>query len=457
MALVINLGSQTSISIAGGDILQLPEVETLGNTNVSINVVGSAVLRPASSEKVNNISGDTALTEGKYLLFTTGSQNANWSLLSTSEGGGGVTNPLTENLDAGDYDITSVGALTATDVTISTSLTIGESGTNGEIYLYADLDDAERYEIMTTQTPEATVQLEINDPGDSVQFAFVDSAGGTDGQVPVWNQGPSIGGYFTLVDPGGGSGNVVLGPDVQTVSGDYQVLNADRWIIYNGTSDFDHTITLPTSPELGQIHYIKNNTSGTGIWVDTGDDTIRIPGLFGNQYPCGFICVNSGDSNIWQPLGQLYSEFYAPSVTSLTIQQYTSPYTYDIIPSVPGASRVITINDAGESTQFGLVSTDGGTTGQVPVWVESGVGHGGYLVFNESLDAGAKRMGVATVASGTVTVSTTAITANSLVFLTPRNASGVAVAEDFASRSAGNSFVIKAASDVDVVWMVVEP
>ncbi|MCK9900404.1 polysaccharide deacetylase family protein [Frankia sp. Cpl3] len=71
-------------------------------------------------------------------------------------------------------------------------------------------------------------------------------------------------------------------------------------------------------------------------------------------------------------------------------------------------------------------------------------------------------LGAATLSSGSATVSTSAVTANSRIFLMPQNLSGVGTPQPMAvsARTAGTSFTITSASSSDastVAWMIVEP
>jgi hypothetical protein len=71
-------------------------------------------------------------------------------------------------------------------------------------------------------------------------------------------------------------------------------------------------------------------------------------------------------------------------------------------------------------------------------------------------------MGLATLVAGTVTVSTTKVTANSRIFLEVQSLGGVSVANAIAitARSAGISFTITSASVIDtssVAWIIIEP
>lgn len=82
---------------------------------------------------------------------------------------------------------------------------------------------------------------------------------------------------------------------------------------------------------------------------------------------------------------------------------------------------------------------------------------GGGVRIKEGTNA---RMGTATLVAGTVVVSTTAVTANSRIFLTGQNTGGTAGALRVSARTAGTSFTITSTSGTDtgaVAWMIVEP
>jgi hypothetical protein len=69
-------------------------------------------------------------------------------------------------------------------------------------------------------------------------------------------------------------------------------------------------------------------------------------------------------------------------------------------------------------------------------------------------------MGRATLAAGTVTVNTTAVTANSEIFLTCQTPGGTPGFLRVSARTAGTSFTITSSSSTDtsvVAWMIVEP
>ena len=69
-------------------------------------------------------------------------------------------------------------------------------------------------------------------------------------------------------------------------------------------------------------------------------------------------------------------------------------------------------------------------------------------------------MGVATLVGGTVTVSTTKVTASSRIFLTHQTVGGTVGAVGVSARTPGASFVITSINVLDtsdVAWLIVEP
>lgn len=70
------------------------------------------------------------------------------------------------------------------------------------------------------------------------------------------------------------------------------------------------------------------------------------------------------------------------------------------------------------------------------------------------------KMGTAVLSAGTVVVSTTAVTANSRIFLTNQTLGGTAGFLRVSARTAGTSFTITSSSGTDtstIAWMIVEP
>jgi len=68
--------------------------------------------------------------------------------------------------------------------------------------------------------------------------------------------------------------------------------------------------------------------------------------------------------------------------------------------------------------------------------------------------------GIATLSSGTVTVNTTKVTANSRIYLTAQNASGTHGSIGISARTASTSFTITSTSSLDtrdIAWLIIEP
>jgi hypothetical protein len=87
-----------------------------------------------------------------------------------------------------------------------------------------------------------------------------------------------------------------------------------------------------------------------------------------------------------------------------------------------------------------------------------GTGTAGYgFTVKEGTNA---KMGVATLSAGSVVVSTTAVTANSRIHLTPQNGLTNAGFLAVTAKSAGTSFTIGSSNASDarqVAWIIFEP
>ena len=84
----ITLSTQTVVSLAAGDILELP-ISAGQARIIGLNVGGDATLSPLSGGTIDGTAGDYSIGTGNYVLFTSGSQGSTWCLLSEGSGGGG--------------------------------------------------------------------------------------------------------------------------------------------------------------------------------------------------------------------------------------------------------------------------------------------------------------------------------------------------------------------------------
>lgn len=116
----ITLSTQTVVSLAAGDILELP-ISAGQARIIGLNVGGDATLRPLSGGTVDGTAGDYSIGTGNYVLFTSGGQGATWCLLSE---GGGASNVVTSP------DSESRELVAGTNITFDTS-------TNGQLEINA--------------------------------------------------------------------------------------------------------------------------------------------------------------------------------------------------------------------------------------------------------------------------------------------------------------------------------
>ena len=316
----------------------------------------------------------------------------------------------------------------------------------------------------SSQTRNINIRNPISGSG-NFQIALVDDAGGTTGHVPVWNAGPGQGGYFSLQAPSGGSGNLSLGYNTASPTGDYLIDADDGIVIYTGSgSTGEHTLTLPASPSVGEIHDIYNQgSSATYILLNGNGNSIEgTSEVQINNYvtqPQRYIFTGSGD---WRLLTGYDRLGLGTPVHKLSMLY--SGTSVDITPAL-NATVMHNISIAGmlysatPDTVYGKIlffANDTPTNGGLPITIWDSGNSVGYLTWNSALGAGDKRAGTATTSGGTVTVATTAVTATCLILLTPQGNSGVFY-EDKAARVNGTSFEIVSTLDTDFAWMIIEP
>jgi hypothetical protein len=133
------------------------------------------------------------------------------------------------------------------------------------------------------------------------------------------------------------------------------------------------------------------------------------------------------------------------------------------ITSVAGDDIDIVLGDAAGANNFALQSSTPAdifvvdSTGNTTIEGNLDINAQGHGIFIAEGGAAAY-MGTATLAGGTITVNTTAVTANSRIFLTPQGVlAGVVY---ISARVAGTSFTITSTNGADtpaVAWMIVEP
>ena len=143
----INLTTQTSVAISTGDILQLPNPNTVGQVVVFVNVGGAATIRPPSGGTVDNSTSDYSVSTGNYIISTTGGQGSTWSVFVESSGGpsNAVLSP-----DASERELVA-GTGISFDISTPGELEINASGGGGTLqHVQRTLTSAEILDLHNT-------------------------------------------------------------------------------------------------------------------------------------------------------------------------------------------------------------------------------------------------------------------------------------------------------------------
>ena len=134
---------------------------------------------------------------------------------------------------------------------------------------------------------------------------------------------------------------------------------------------------------------------------------------------------------------------------------FTGDQTFNNRVLIDGATDATTMTDGSLQTDGGLSVVKSAIIGNHVKIVTAGYG----IFIKEGSNA---RMGTATLSSGTATVSTTAVSATSRIFLTIQSLGTVTSPKSVAvtAREAGTSFTITSSDATDtsvVAWMIVDP
>lgn len=227
----------------------------------------------------------------------------------------------------------------------------------------------------------------------------------------------------------------------------------DRLVITEGVSTFSNRIG------------VVGSDSAYGVYVGGGN------GFLGNYPDTGALFVTTRNSSSTVSFNTVGSTVFG-SVNVLTVAGASAYYAHA---ANAGTDTITRLNNYGGVTQ--TAGTNNAFLSDNRTWTGNYFIHStstnstllsGELQLNTagkglSIKEGSNaRMGVATLSGGTVVVSTTAVTANSRIFLTQQTVSGVSVATAVAitARTAATSFTISSANVLDtsdIAWMIVEP
>lgn len=230
----------------------------------------------------------------------------------------------------------------------------------------------------------------------------------------------------------------------------------------------------------GAIPVTPSTTYTIQYWVRTTANAVaEVPSILIFTYDSGGTTVLNGNgltidypvrlvANKWHLVTTTYttgaSEYYLRPEFRIVAAVNGQAYYFDAMGMWEGAGG--TWSEGGTSTNMSAISKDGVILSQVDAtgtqtntgdFILSTAGKG--IQIKEGTNA---KMGTATLVAGTVTVSTTAVTANSRIFLTVQSLGTVTVPTAIAvtARTAGTSFDITSANVLDtsvVSWLLVEP
>lgn len=190
-------------------------------------------------------------------------------------------------------------------------------------------------------------------------------------------------------------------------------------------------------------------------------------GFFGNCYDTGagsFKYNNTDPACLYRgfPETRLFMWQTAPSGTTGTAITFVEAMRLDntALTVASGVRGLFSDTTDSTSKDTGSIVAEGGIGSEKAVTTGTnfiaGVAGGGLLI-KEGSNA---KMGVATLVGGTVTVNTTAVTANSRIYLTSQADGGTVGFQRISARVAATSFTITSSSGTDtstVAWMIVEP
>ncbi len=197
------------------------------------------------------------------------------------------------------------------------------------------------------------------------------------------------------------------------------------------------------SSESGGALLMQSGATGNTLIAQASQDSIATPDTSTDADPLLFIAAQGHD-------GTLYK-----TAAGISIDVNGTPATG----FVPGAVTVFASDNSTGNTNVARFEHDAAIvykptsiTGDLTLTTA-----GNGLLIKTGSNATA---GKATMVGGTVVVSTTKVTANSLILLTAQNNAGVLGSVSVSARTAGTSFTITSTNALDtsdVAWFIVEP
>lgn len=325
------------------------------------------------------------------------------------------------------------------------------SSTCGTVYVYAKTDDT------LALKNSAGTETVFGAGSSGTAYTFQSPLVNTSGTVSIPTAASGVSGYLAAADWTTFNNKA---PTTEASSGVTGLLKGSDWTTFNNklsgaSSPLDNELVrfdgttgslIQRSPNVfvtdsGTVG-IGTSTLGTDAYLTVygANQVSRFQSTFSHS-----IIENKNTAGIWQFLtlgtsGKFW--LYDSQNSRLAMEINTSP-----------VANAVMINGTGVGV--------GATCTAYKFEVSSGdaavVTAGKTFRVKEGTNA---CMGTATLVAGTVTVSTTAVTANSRIFLTIQSNGGTVGAVYVSARSAGTSFTITSTSGSDtstVAWLLVEP
>lgn len=499
-----------TLSAADGASVTLPASGTLATTGATQSWDGEQTFNAAVTVADNlTVTGPTSLTT----LATSGNATVGGTLsaatlnLTTVSTSGLATlesASVTNNLGVG--GTSTLAGVTATTLAASGNTTVGGTlGVTGATTLAGTTTTTLSATTLTTSgaatlnsatvTNNATVGGTLSVTGTSTfTGAAAFPAGATLGGKTITLGGDfttsgafastfTMTGATTLTFPTSGTvlstGNFALShiPTTGATNGDVLTLVAGEWAPVapsggsGGAGSFT-TLDASGATTLGSTLGVSGATTLSTTLSAAGDVSLATNGGAATYVYIGKVASENGIQLYGRGSGS------APRIGAYGLD---ASITLQISSKLTGSIDFYTRTFSASAKQFSVVDTfntanwltaTGNVTGSAPILAAAGSdtnidirvtpkGTGMLSTTGLKIDEGSnKRMGTATLTSGTVTVSTTAVTANSRIFLTPQAAAGTPGWLRVSARTAGTSFTVTSSSGSDAsmfAWMLVEP
>lgn len=219
-----------------------------------------------------------------------------------------------------------------------------------------------------------------------------------------------------------------------------------------GASTLTNPYTLYVDPPVA-----GSNATFTNTWAAGFNGNVSIIGTGNLTMGSGNLTMGTGDLLLGTSSdggsGRKITATGSSSDVSLTFKVKNQTFNFE---TTSGQALLVPIGAASGFTIQGTTTVISGDLQAQANLIVNTVGKG--LLIKEGTNA---TMGTATLSSGVVTVSTTAVTANSRIFITDNGGTITNIGSLYISaRTAGTSFVITSTNVLDastVAWMIVEP